>query len=95
MVELLLPKQRTWVRFPSPAPENLLMQWAEAARRDEVLKRNLANTPGGQALAALQGRTDAAREIANRVEGKVVENVEVAGAVTFISHIPHAERKKK
>ena len=49
----------------------------------------------GQALAALQGRTDAAREIANRVEGRVVEHVEIAGAVTYISLIPHADRKKK
>ncbi len=49
----------------------------------------------GQALAALQGRTDAAREIANRVEGKVVEQLEVAGAITYVSFIPLAERKKK
>ena len=41
---------------------------------------------------ALQGRTDAAREIANRVEGRVAEEVEVSGSTTYHSLIPHAER---
>ena len=49
----------------------------------------------GQALPALQGRTDAAREIANRVEGRVTEDVEVSGSITYHTLIPHADRKKK
>ena len=55
----------------------------------------LATIALGQALAALQGRTDAAREIANRVEGRVTEDVEVRGSITYHTLIPHADRKKK
>ena len=35
----------------------------------------------GQARSALKGKTDAAKEIADRVEGKVTESVEVSGAL--------------
>jgi hypothetical protein len=34
----------------------------------------------GQARAAIKGKTEAAREIADRVEGKVAQAVEIAGA---------------
>ena len=82
--------ERYEARLEEPLPE--------ALRRKYNLKEGATYGDAialGQALAALQGRTDAAREIANRVEGKVVEHVELAGAITYVSLIPHAERKKK
>ena len=48
----------------------------------------------GQAKAALEGRTDAAREIANRVEGRVTEQLEVAGAALVEVIIRHIGRRR-
>ena len=50
----------------------------------------------GQARSALKGKTDAAKEIADRVEGKVTEQVELSGGaqITIGGYSPWPEEKK-
>ena len=48
----------------------------------------------GQARAAIKGKTDAAREIADRVEGKAHQPVEMSGSITTdLAELIEAVRK--
>ena len=49
----------------------------------------------GQARAAIKGKTDAAREIADRLEGKVTDSVELSGAVSVEVVIRHIGRRRE